>query len=109
MKKVCVGFISVICLVFFFSGTSKLTYADEFKKFDTEIGIEIEKADRIVVDSEKPKLIDGGSNHNNYQLLPKTGELLSSLIVVLIGISFLIFFVGVISIKRLYQLSVWEV
>lgn len=105
MKKI---YVSFICLVFFLSGASILTYAKEAKKFDTEIGIEIEKYDSPV-DPEKPTIIDGGDNNTDYRLLPKTGELLSSLIVILLGISILIFSLGVISLRQLYQLSVWEV
>lgn len=108
MKKICVSFVVFLCVILFLLIPSGMTQAEEVKKSETEIGIELEiftpKEDKV-----KPPLINGGDNMSDHRLLPQTGELLTSLIIVLIGISLLIFVLGVLSIKQIYQTTYWEV
>jgi LPXTG-motif cell wall-anchored protein len=42
-------------------------------------------------------------------MLPQTGEMLASLIVILIGFSLFIFSIGILAIRELYQKTSWEV
>ncbi len=108
MKKICVSLVGCLCLILFLTVSSTSTQAEEVKKEKTEVGIELE-VPIPKKEEPKPPLIDGGDNKPDQRLLPKTGELLSSLIVVLLGISLFIFSLGVLAIKRLYQTASWEV
>lgn len=102
MKKLNICLISFSCLVFMLLTFPILSYAENEKKVETEIGIELEDVPKK--NNTKPPLIDGGNDKKNDNLfLPKTGELLSSLIIILLGISLLIFSLGVITIKQFYQ------
>jgi hypothetical protein len=79
------------------------------KEADTRVGVEFEKSDKLPDEITKPPKIDGGDNQTGYQILPRTGELLTSLVIILTGLSILIFSVGVLSIRQLYQTTSWEV
>lgn len=103
MKKVYVRLVSCLVLIFLLLTPLTLSYAKGINKGETEVGIELEVVTPKKEIDKKPPLIDGGSNKKNYQFLPQTGELLSSLIVILLGISLFIFSLGVMSIKQLYQ------
>lgn len=108
MKKIFINFIGYLCVIVFLLVPYHVAKAEEVKKSQTEIGIELEMYTKEE-GNIKPPLINGGNNSGNNKLLPKTGELLSSVIAVLAGISLLIFSVGVLSIKQIYQTASWEV
>lgn len=108
MKKLWVSFASCLCTILFLAFSVTFVQAEEVKKSETNVGVQIEQSD-VQKEVSKPPLINGGNNTPDQRLLPKTGELLSSLIVVLLGLSLFIFGLGVMSIKQLYQTTSWEV
>ena len=88
-------------------GTSKSVMASVAEK-GTTVGVEFE----ATVDSSgnpkpkpkpKPPVIDGGGQQIDSKLLPKTGEVITSLIVMLIGISIAVFVLGMMILKKTYQ------
>ncbi|MDR2278882.1 hypothetical protein ACQUEF_10290 [Vagococcus fluvialis] len=76
---------------------------------ETNIGITFEKAIKKEEVEVKPPIIDDGSNKPPIRMLPQTGEMLASLIVILIGFSLFIFSIGILAIRELYQKTSWEV
>lgn len=108
MKKIYIWVVSCLCLGFFLIIPSSLSHAEGITELETEVGIELEKSEEKE-EPKKPPLIDDGKDKKIYDVLPKTGELISTLIIILLGISLLIFSLGVLSMKQLYQIPSWEV
>ncbi len=75
---------------------------------ETNVGITFEHSSEITKPEVKPPLIDGGNNRPSQNMLPRTGELLTSLIVLLIGASIFVFSLGILVIRQLYQKPSWE-
>lgn len=100
-------FVKLSCFLVFmcvFTGITE-AYASENQN-NTNIGIIFEK--EVDIPTIKPPLIDGGNEKPPLRMLPKTGELLTSMIIILIGISLFIFGIGIIVIKQLYKETSWE-
>ena len=110
MKRLGIKLLGGLCLIFSMLVAFSVSYAEETSKNNSIVGIKFDDISSIGnEDMDKAPLIEGGSNKPPIRMLPQTGELLSSLIVILSGISFLIFTMGVYSIKQLYQQASWEV
>lgn len=102
-------FVKLSCFLVFmcvFTGITE-TYASENQN-NTNIGIIFEKEKEVDIPTIKPPLIDGGNEKPPLSMLPKTGELLTSMIIILMGISLFIFGIGIIVIKQLYKEASWE-
>lgn len=93
----------IICFFISLSQNQATTYRD-----DTDLGITFKKEKGTIVEDDKPPLIDGGNNKPPVRMLPQTGEMLTSLIVILLGLSLFIFSIGIFTIKHLYREPGWE-
>lgn len=72
----------------------------------TIVGVEFEQTtDSSGTKPPKPKppVIDGGGHKVNPQILPKTGEVITSLIIMLLGVSIAVFVLGIVILKQVYQ------
>lgn len=73
------------------------------KNHDTQIEITIGIND-ILVDKEKPKLIDSGGGHKNFKgVLPQTGEVIQQLMYSVIGFSIVLFILVILLFKNIYR------
>lgn len=107
-KMATLGMIAILfCLFNLFSVVAS---ANKVIDKRTDIGVEFEKNNdgKVKPPIIKPPLIDGGGNTDNNKLLPQTGEMIASLIVMLIGLSIIVFITGVLILKHLYQELSWE-
>lgn len=76
-------------------------------KNTTDFGIEFEKKTDIITDEpSKSPTIDNGGDLGT-QLLPKTGEMITSMIIILIGISIVVFLMGLVILKNIYVEVNW--
>ncbi|MEG0286209.1 MAG: hypothetical protein RR494_09100 [Vagococcus sp.] len=109
MRKSLLVVISTLVTLSFLLLSFTVNQAEEGNKKESPVGIQFEKERKKDSGEGKPPLINGGSNKPPVRLLPETGELLTSLIFILLGISIVIFSLGVLTIKQLYQKTSWEV
>lgn len=102
--------VKINCLLVLFSIMVLFTVNPvvEASKDETNVGITFEQSKETQNPEVKPPLIDGGENRPSQTMLPRTGELLTSIIVLLIGISIFIFSLGILVIRQLYQKTIWE-
>lgn len=108
MRQGLFGVVNSLVLIAFLCLALTINHAEELSEKETNVGIQFEKGQSQSKDDIKPPLIDGGDNRRPIRMLPETGELLTSLIIILLGISCFIFSIGVFFIKQLYQRTSWE-
>lgn len=80
----------------------------EVHKKETDVVVEFEKTKESDVVPPKPPVIDPGGDTGPVKILPSTGEIITSIIVMLIGLSVCIFVLGVTVLRQIHQKLSWE-
>lgn len=74
----------------------------------TDVGVEFETGYDESSSDSKESVYKPQEKLPSQNILPQTGEVITSLIVMLIGVSLLIFILGVIVLKQFYEEISWE-
>ncbi|WP_348921153.1 hypothetical protein [Enterococcus rotai] len=102
MKKPVIVLFFLICLIsLVFGKTTEAATRQE----DTNIGITFSSDQKSAI--EPPSKVTPGPP-KSIGKLPSTGELITSVIWMLLGSSVLIFFVGIVSLRAVMSKNVWE-
>lgn len=104
MKKV-VNVISLVVISCVFCLGSSISYAAEGQDHKTSIEISFgesskEEPEKPIKEETKPVIKD-----DSRKPLPKTGELLASLIFLLMGVALIIVVLGIFTMKKIYRLD----